>query len=515
MTSLAASAPVVVVGAGPVGMVAAHLLGELGVPTIVVERDRDLHALPRAVHVDDEVLRVFQALGLNQAIAPYIRPVPGMQLVTAPDRPFWHFRNSLDPGPNGWPLSNMFHQPSVDRVLRDGLARYPQVTLRLGETVESLEIDGGGALVGLGGETLEAGAVLACDGARSTVRRLLRVPVRDRGFDQRWLVVDVCADRPPGDRACRETPFSLGARPPQQVCDPDRPATFVPIGGDRYRWEWLLGADEDPNDLPSLAERVAPWLAGQRVTVERQAVYRFHALRAERFRVGPVFLLGDAAHQMPPFLGQGLCAGIRDAANLGWKLALVRQGIARDTLLDTYETERAQHVDLVTTLAMLVGLLVRARGPAAAGLRGTLGVAARLPAPLRRPLEHVATPGLRRGPLVLRGRAPGLPIPQHPVRTVHGTVAELDQLLGLRFALVGLGRDPFEALSDRGREVWRRLGAVPLHLHPEGPLAGWFRRHGGTVAVVRPDRYVLAVCGGRRRPTLESVTATVASRILR
>ncbi len=498
MTSLAGTAPIVVVGAGPVGMVAAHLLGRLGVPTVVLERERTIHALPRAVHLDDEALRTFQALGLDTAIAPYVMPVPGMQMVTAPDRAFWHFRDTVEPGPNGWPLSNMFHQPSVDSVLRTRLDRYPHVTLRLGQEVTAIELRHDAVVVGVGEERLLASAVLACDGARSTVRRLLGIPLHDRGFDQRWLVVDVRADRP------------LVERPPQQVCDPDRPATFVPIGGDRYRWEWLLHPGESAEHLEAerpLRERVAPWLDGRRVTVERQAVYRFHAVRAERFRVGPVFLLGDAAHQMPPFLGQGLCAGIRDAGNLAWKLALVRGGIATDALLDTYERERAPHVDLVTMLAMLVGLLVRARGPAASGLRGALAVATRLPPGLRRPLEHVATPGLRRGPLILRGRAAGLPIPQYPQR--------LDELLGLRFALVGFGIEPFQRLNPAGRDTWQRLGAVRMRLDDEtGALAGWFRRHRAGVAVVRPDRYVLAMCEGPGLPSLETVSATIAHRIL-
>jgi 3-(3-hydroxy-phenyl)propionate hydroxylase len=505
MTSLAGTAPVVVVGAGPVGMVAAHLLGARGVPTVVVERERDVHALPRAVHLDDEALRTLQSLGLAEAIAPHVRPVPGMQLVTDPDHAFWHFRDSVAAGPNGWPLSNMFHQPSVDRVLRAELARYPHITLRLGETVRSIEVRADHALVGLEGDVLVAGAVLACDGARSTVRRLLGVPVRDRGFDQRWLVVDVRADGP------------LAERPPQQVCDPDRPATYVPIGGDRYRWEWLLHPGETEEDLEAahpLPERVAPWLDGRRVSVERQAVYRFHAVRAERFRVGPVFLLGDAAHQMPPFLGQGLCAGIRDAANLAWKLALVRAGVAGDALLNTYEHERAAHVDLVTTLAMLVGLLVRARGPAAGALRGALHAAGRLPPRLRRRLEHVPTPGLRRGPLVLPGRAlpgrraAGLPLPQVPVQADR----LLDDLLGLGFAVVGVDADPLAALGPAEREVWRRLDATVVGAADgTGALAPWFRRHRATVAVVRPDRYVFAVCD---RTGLQHITAAVVGRVL-
>jgi 3-(3-hydroxy-phenyl)propionate hydroxylase len=523
------TAPVVVVGAGPVGMVAAHLLGRYGVPTVVVERERAVHPLPRAVHLDDEAVRVLQAAGLERELGPHLRPIRGMQLVTAPGRPFWHFRDTSEPGPNGWPHSNMFHQPTIDRLLRETLDAREGVELRLGEEVEDVELRDDGALLrvravdGGGRSTLAAGTVLACDGARSTVRRLLGVAQRDRAFDQRWLVVDADADRP------------LDEHVVQQVCDPVRPATSVPITGHRHRWEWLLHPGEDEQELlapAAFAARVAPWTGDRRVGVERGAVYRFHATRARRWRVGPVFLLGDAAHQMPPFLGQGLCAGIRDAANLTWKLALVRAGAVNGALLDTYERERAPHVDIVTSLAMLVGLMVRARGPAAGLLHAGFRVAARLPAGMRRPLEMVPTPGLRPGPLVVAGlrlpglRAAGRPLPQPVVHAPGGGAVLLDELLGDGFALVGLGCDPLESLDAPSRGVWERLGTAVVRVDTREPgrkgavvdrsgvLTAWYRRYGACVAVVRPDRYVLAACAGPGLPSLAEVTSGLEDRFV-
>ena len=510
------------------GIVAAGLLGRYGVPTLVIERETRIHPLPRAANLDDEALRVLQGLGVGDRPAPWVTASAGMRLVSEPGRPFWHFRDSLAPGLNGWPPANMFHQPGLEAALREGLSRHPGVTLRTGWELRTLRAVEGGAEVGLAPsgsppeahppELMTAAAVLACDGARSTVRRLLGVGLRDRGFDQRWLVVDTEAERPLAGREVTE-----------QVCDARRPVTFVPMGGLRYRWEFLLHPGEEEGDVWAsgpLAARIAPWTGGAGVRVVRRATYRFHAVRAERWRVGPVFLLGDAAHQMPPFLGQGLCAGVRDAANLTWKLALVQRGLAGDGLLDSYERERGPHVDLVTTLAMLVGRVVRARGPGARALRAAFAVAARLPAPLRAPLEQVPTPGLRPGPLVLGprglpGRRPaGEAFPQPRVVAADGARVPLDDVLGEGFALVGFGVDPLAGLPDGALGLWRRLGATSLRVtgpgwpadpgeveDESGRLAAWFAGHRASVAVVRPDRYVLAAC------TAGSAVAEVTRRV--
>jgi len=543
--------PVVVVGAGPVGIVAANLLDLAGVPVVVVDRDRDVHPLPRAANLDDEALRILQGLGVAGAVHPAITPVPGMQLLAAPGDVLWHLRADGGPGPNGWPRTNLFAQPAVERVLRARLRRGGRARLLLGRELRALDDHGGVARLTVADpatgalEELCAAAVLGCDGARSTVRRLLGVGLRDHGFEQRWLVVDAEVDGPP-------LPVGL----PQQVCDPAAPMTYVPMapraadpvhdpadraGRGRYRWEFLLPAGVDEAAFLAaapLAARVAPWTGGRPVRVVRQVAYRFHALRAERWRVGRVFLLGDAAHQMPPFLGQGLCAGLRDAANLTWKLALVRAGRAGDALLDTYEAERLPHVELTTGLAVLVGRVVTSRDAGGAGLRAALRVGRRLPAPLRRRLGDVQTPGLRPGPLVRparrsagRVRATGLlgwgeagfPLPQ-PFVSTGGQPVLLDDLLGPGFALVALDTDPWDLLSPGARRWWQALGtravrvAATAGIPPggagpavdlDGVLGAWFRRWGARVAVVRPDRYVLAVCEGTGLPGLEAVTKVV------
>ncbi len=511
-------APVVVVGGGPVGIVAANLLAARGVPVVVVERDRDVHPLPRAANLDDEALRILQGIGLAGAVRGAVHAVRGMQLVTAGGRVLWHVRDDDRPGANGWPQTNLFDQPAVERALRARLAGAGG-RLLLGREVTGLRGAGDAVRVAVTDvatgavEHLAADVVLGCDGARSTVRRLLGIGLRDRGFEQRWLVVDAEVDGPP-----------LAARVPQQVCDPAAPRTFVPMGPGRYRWEFLLpdgvGGEAFLAAVP-LAGRVAAWTGGRPVRVRRRAEYRFHALRAERWRAGRVFLLGDAAHQMPPFLGQGLCAGLRDAANLAWKLALVRAGAGGDALLDTYEAERSAHVATATSLTVLLGQVVTGDGPSAGALRGALRAAGHLPGPLRRRLSAVRTPGLRPGPLVLpRRRAlPGLraaglageadagfPFPQPAVRR-DGRDVLLDEVLGAGFALVGLDTDPAARLSPAARGFWTSVGVRAVRLDPaDGAAAAWFRRHRARVAVVRPDRYVLAACEGPGLPTLEAVT---------
>ena len=503
--------PVVVVGGGPVGIVAANLLDLQGVPVVVVERERDVHPLPRAANLDDEALRILQGLGVGEAIRTAVHAVRGVQLATTPDDVVWHLRDDLSPSPNGWPRTNLFQQPLVERALRDRLARSPRARVLLGREVRTLTPDGDAVRVGLGDQELTASWVLACDGANSTVRELLGIPLHDRGFAQRWLVVDT------------EVDALLTYAVPQQICDPAQPRTFVPMAPGRYRWEFLLQPGVDVDGFlaeASINERVVPWTGGHEVRVVRQAAYRFRSLRAQRWREGRVFLLGDAAHQMPPFLGQGLCAGLRDAANLTWKLALVREGAAGDALLDTYQAERAPHVDLATSLAVGLGWLVAGRG------RGLLRLGARLPAPVRRRLEHVETPGLRPGPLVrpagwalrrvrssgLLGRGDaGFTFPQ-PRVTRAGRSVPLDEVLGPGFALVGLGEDPWRLLSDPAQRFWKSVGARAVQIgvdahDPAGLLTGWFRRHHAHVAVVRPDRYVLAVCQGPGLLTLEETTS--------
>jgi 3-(3-hydroxy-phenyl)propionate hydroxylase len=466
---------VVVVGAGPVGVTAALLLARRGVDVVLLERHRAPYPQPRAVHLDDESVRVLQAAGVADAFAAVSRPVSGLRLVDGAQRTLAEFPRGS--GEHGWPQASMFDQPDLEAVLRAALAAEPRVRLRGG--VEVVHVAPGGPVRltvrdrGTGAtEELTADAVLGCDGANSTVRRLIGASMQDLGPAERWLVVDLVSDVP------------LDVWPGvQQVCDPLRPATFMPLAGLRYRAEFRLAAGEtvDGLDLPAL---LAPFGAAGAELV-RTAEYTYAAQVADRWRAGRVLLCGDAAHLTPPFIGQGLGLGLRDAHQLAWKLTAVLAG-ADDALLDTHQDERAPHARALIRVAVLLGRLMTGGGNlAAVARRGALAGVRRVPR-LAAFTARSRTPPLRRGPLVRRPRlAPGSPagslLPQPPIAGPE----RLDDVLGPGWAVLTAGA-PVPA-------TWPgRVFRVGVDLHSP-QLARWL---GARSVLVRPDRIVAAVARG-------------------
>ena len=451
---------VVIVGYGPVGAVLANLLGRDGIDVAVFEPSHDVYHLPRAAHFDDEVMRVFQSIGLASAVLRTAAPVRGMDFVAADGTVLFGFSADDRPRRHGWEAGYMFYQPDLETELRAAIERRPSVDVHLGHEVVALVPDDDGVAVTVRNTstgavtTARAAYVVGCDGARSFVRRELGIELDDSGFDQPWLVVDTMlrAD------AHVELPDRI-----LQICDPRRPTTFVPSAGAHRRWEFMAVDGETADDLLDpvrIAELLAPWVTvGCDVDVIRTAVYSFHALVARSWRRGRVLLAGDAAHQMPPFLGQGMCAGIRDTANLSWKLAMVLDGRATDGLLDTYQQEREAHVRAIIELAVSLGGIIQTTDPAIAAARdeslrssaGAAGEAPGMPA-LGRALGHGTS------------AAVGRPFPQPAPGD--------DEQLGHGFAAVGplAPSSGIEAIGGRS-----------------------IRRPAGPTTIVRPDRYVYAV----------------------
>ena len=349
---------VAVVGLGPVGAVMTALLALCGLRVLAVERSDDIYDLPRAVHFDDEAMRVFQTLGIAEEIAAVSRPNAGMRFVDANGRLMLDWPRPQIPGPQGWLPSWRFHQPDLERILRRRLATMPNVTVRLGTECTGLQAHDDRVVVDLQtgdqASTVHARSVIGCDGARSMVRAAIGDEPEDLGFNERWLVVDVLLknDRPDlGD-------FTI------QHCNPARPATYVRGPGNRRRWEITAKPDETDAHLTNPAtvwSFLSRWITPDDAGIERSAVYTFHSTLAGRWRRGRLMIAGDAAHQTPPFLGQGLCAGIRDAANLAWKLAAVLRG-APDDLLDTYQSERHSHARSYVETAVRLGGLINTSG---------------------------------------------------------------------------------------------------------------------------------------------------------
>ncbi|MCR0984988.1 bifunctional 3-(3-hydroxy-phenyl)propionate/3-hydroxycinnamic acid hydroxylase MhpA [Roseomonas populi] len=468
---------IVIIGYGPVGAALANLLGAGGVRTLVIEREATAYHLPRAVHFDDEVMRIFQSMGLAEAILPITHVSPGMRFVDAGGRLLLDWSRPSGVGPQGWNVSYRFHQPELEAVLRGGLERWPSVTVRQRADVFALEP--GADAVGLRYEDLTNGRierasaryVVGCDGARSLVRRWIGEPMEDLGFHERWLVLDALLRRPRPD---------LGDHSVQH-CDPARSATYVRGTGNRRRWEIALRPEDDSAALvrPEGAwPLLSRWITPEDATIERSAIYTFHSTVARRWREGRLILAGDSAHQTPPFLGQGMCAGIRDAANLAWKLARVLSGEAEDALLDSYGTERAPHVEGYIREAVRIGGLINTKAMEAVVSSDVLqgGGAQRLV-----PVRPALGPGPSAGWAGPAGRLLSQP------RLSDGT--PLDDRVGLRFAAVmrpgfaaALPNEMLDHLSARGAVL----------VADAAPGVGAMLDEAGAEAVLlRPDRHVL------------------------
>lgn len=478
---------VVIVGAGPTGLTAATLLGQYGVECLVLDRWESIYAQPRAVHLDDEIYRLLARLGLRERFAAVSRPCHGLRLLDRDLRVLAEFRRGTEAGRHGYPEANMFHQPEFEAILRAGLDRYPTVTLRGNAEVTAVLQDGSGPVrvevtdrvTGESGTVL-AEYVLGCDGANSLVRASIGAAMRDLGFAQRWFVVDVATDADLGQWE--------GVH---QVCDPVRAATYMRVGEARYRWEFRLAPGEsadDYRDPAGLHPLIAPWTRDvpvERLEVVRAAEYTFRAQVADRWRDRRVFLLGDAAHLTPPFIGQGMGAGMRDAANLAWKLAGVLGGHLPKTALDSYETEREPHARALIRLAKLVGVAMTEGGRVGDVLRGAL--TPRL-ARFSRLVLNSETPPLHRSALVLRPRLrltrdlAGRLCPNAPL----GDGRRFDDLAAGRFALVTTAPQA----QDLRAELERR-GGVLIVAAPGTHLHRWLRRGHATAALTRPDGTVL------------------------
>ena len=380
---------VAIVGLGPVGAALAALLGGRGLRVVALEREHAPHALPRAAHLDGATLATLARAGAP--VAHLGRPLDGFDLVDRRGRLLLRGHPAEAPPP-GHPAGVLIHQPAVERALRARLDALPSVTVRLGHRVdEVVEGEGGVTVRGAGpAGAFRARAALAvgCDGAGSRVRRSLGAGLVGGGFEQAWLVVDVLLGRP----------LALPERL-IQVADPARPATFVPFPDPRRRWEFRLRPGEDAEAVRQ-PEAVRARLAGagtgagrgvprvdpEAVTVERAAVYTFHDVVASRWRRGRLLLAGDAAHQMPPFLGQGLGAGLRDAAALAPLLEEVLAGAPLDRL-DAYEAERRPHVEATVRQAVRLGRLITLPDPWATLRDRALRLAHHVPSLRRRLLD--------------------------------------------------------------------------------------------------------------------------------
>jgi 3-(3-hydroxy-phenyl)propionate hydroxylase len=469
------STDVLVIGLGPTGSVLAALLAEHGVRVIAVERDAEVYRLPRAAHFDAEILRVLQRLGVAEAVLAEARPLKAYEFRNGEGEILLRFEFAHALAPSGWAPSYLFHQPTMDCALRARLAELPEVETMLGASVVDVRQDGERvtARVDRGGETLtiDARFAVACDGAGSATRRALGIDLFDYGFDEPWLVVDTVVE----DES-RLPSYGV------QVCDPSRPTTIMPMSHGRRRWEFMMKPGEEADamlDDARITELLEPWSRLTPIQLVRKAVYRFHGLVAKSWRSGRVLLAGDAAHQMPPFAGQGMCSGIRDAANLAWKLALVLAGDADADLLDTYQTEREPHVRAIIELAIGMGRVVCTLDPEAASARD-LEMSAQYRATAKDGVVPPPQPGIGPG-LRVPSQASGEIFPQPLASSRSGAIERRDGLLAKGFCLVTRTAERLELPRYVGVANAAELGES---------TSRWLDGLGVESALVRPDRYV-------------------------
>jgi 3-(3-hydroxy-phenyl)propionate hydroxylase len=496
---------VLVVGYGPVGATIANLLGRYGVRTLVVDKARDIFMAPRAIALDNEALRILQLAGIEDGDFETVA-IPYVRMLSPLLGEFGRI-NTLGQI-DGHPKLVTFYQPELEAALRRRASQYGGVHTALGVALTGFVENADGVvatLEGGDGATSEVRAryLVGADGASSLVRQLVGQEFTGETYGEDWLVVDALGSQKPIDHV-------------EFLCDYRRPTPHMTAPGGRERWEFMLRPGETRAEMESddkISELLAPWGGPTAMTIERKAVYRFHARTANAFSRGRVFLAGDAAHITPPFAGQGLVAGLRDAANLSWKLAWVLQGRALPKILDSYDEERRPHAKAIIDLAKFMGRLIMPQSAARALLtHGTLRLM-RLTAAMRRYFDDLGikpknvfprglfVPG-RSGSKLTRGG----PLPQGWVRGPDGAIRLSDEALGPALTLVGFGRNPRESLDAATARAFAASGGKVVaiahsgqarHLRREDcweDLDGTFLPGAtsfGWAAVVRPDRTVL------------------------
>ncbi|MCH4875931.1 bifunctional 3-(3-hydroxy-phenyl)propionate/3-hydroxycinnamic acid hydroxylase [Pseudomonas sp. TMW22090] len=509
-SSLDLTTDVAIIGAGPVGLMIANYLGQCGVNVTVVEKLERLIDYPRAIGLDDESLRTFQAVGLADNVLPHTTPWHAMRFLTPKGRCFADIQPKTDEF--GWSRRNAFIQPLADRVLFEGLARFANVKVLFSRELEGFEQSDSGVALTLKnsegrGERLQAKYLIGCDGGNSLVRRSLDISFEGKTAPNQWIVVDIAND-------------PLATPHVYLCCDPVRPyvSAALPHGVRRFEFMVMPGETEaelsKPENMRKLLAKVLP--NPDHIELIRSRVYTHNARLAGQFRQGRVLLAGDAAHIMPVWQGQGYNSGMRDASNLAWKLSLVIKGLAADSLLDSYEQERRDHAKAMINLSVLAGHVLappkRWQGTLRDGVSWLLNY---LP-PVKRyfvEMRFKPMPQYTRGALIMpskRGSPVGKMFIQPKVLTDAGTTVLLDEVIGENFAIIAWGCDPTWGLTPAQITQWKALGTRFIQVLPDvqlkapsdagpdvirvgdstGRLKEWFARGTSSIALVRPDRFL-------------------------
>jgi len=515
---------VVIVGLGPTGSGLANILGAYGWSVVGLERDEDLYYSPRAVHFDDETMRIFQSMELDEEIAPTSEPFTEMQFISkARGRTLLNMKVGYQDRRYGHAGAWWFHQPTLERHIRDGMKRFSNVREICGATVSTVTQESDWATVVAtmtDGKELRVRArfVIGCDGGRSVIRKAAGLTLESLEFEQPWVVVD--------------TKTRTGAKDPQlprchqQTCNPKQPVTYVPLAGPYYEFQFMVPKDKterEATDPEHVRRQLREYVDLNTIDIIRIAYYTFHAVWAPSWRNGRILLAGDSAHQMPPFLGQGMCSGLRDAHALGWRLDLVLSGKASTRIFDDYEAERRDHVVKLIKGAMFLGSVIQTRNRLVAFLRDVLMF--KTSRNIKAAEEAFYGTAVRKEPLSLgflgtnRRKLAGTLGFQPSVVNARGERCLLDSVGGPDFYVAARAG----TLDGNHRDLEALQQAVPCRLVEFGPSASgaivsdadgeltkWFDAADIDFAIVRPDRYVF---DGGRAADFASVTNRLRSLI--
>jgi 3-(3-hydroxy-phenyl)propionate hydroxylase len=507
-TPASADYEVAIVGYGPVGATVANLLGRSGIKTVVVERQADIFDQPRAIGFDHEIMRIFQSAGLAETVLPATSDLRPTRYLGAQRQVIRRFDRVSEPFPFGWYPNYTFDQPMLEAGLRRGAEALPTVDVFLRHEVHRVAQDETGVVLTVEDLTdnatrsIRADYLVACDGANSPIRQSLGIAFEDLDFNEQWIVIDVYAND------VEKLPQTN-----LQICDPTRPSTYIVGPRNHRRWEMMLMPGETAAEIDRrerIHELLAPWGTPEEFEIRRSAVYRFHARVAAEWRRARILLAGDAAHQTPPFIGQGMCQGIRDAANLCWKLKGVLGGVLTESVLDSYQTERVPHVVTTTNHSKSLGQEICMLDPVKAAERDRR-VMAESDGGQKVVSRQALIPGLTSG--LIDRAADGSPrgpagslVLQPKVRTSDGGECLMDDAVPAAFSIVLAPSVPDPDLSQSDLEFWQRIGGELVRIRDpqsateggrargladlNGLLTGFFDERDLFALVVRPDRYI-------------------------
>ena len=352
---------VAIVGFGPTGGTLANLLALQGFSILIIEKEKSFYPLPRAVHFDDEIMRVFQTIGITDKFLKHTIINKGTKFVNSKNRVVLDWPRPRSITENGWYPSYRFHQPDLERKLRRRLKDFKKVSVMQNTKVNSLKEEKNSVKICIENinnnkiSEIRAKYIIGCDGARSTIRKQIKAKFQNLGFTQKWAVVDLILKKNKKELPDRTIQYS----------NSKRPATYCRNVGKRRRWEFAINNNESEKKVLSnsyIWNFLKPWLKPSEALMERKTIYTFQSAISKKWKKGRVFLAGDAAHLMPPFMGQGMCAGVRDASNLAWKIAYCLKNNHSEKLLNTYQSERYSNVIEYIKTTVKMGEFVNAVG---------------------------------------------------------------------------------------------------------------------------------------------------------